>query len=208
MEWEHLRLMILNENHTKTEFKRSAVCGWAFGLGLGPRGLGGLVQPHPIMIEHMRQPNGQFKIGGFYQEGVRSQAIGPVDVAHVARRGENDHTKVGEGRLLTNPLENLESVHAGHFQIQQQERWERVLDPVEILACAGNVTDGFFTIANEIERDAGTGLLEGFSDKDDVVLPVFGYQNERLVGCCKHNKLHNAISFARGRLFMGCSAQL
>jgi len=92
------------------------------------------------------------ELDGLDQKGVCAHLIGPIDIPDLVRRGQDYDAQVVETRLLANPLQDLETVFAGHFQIQEEQTGHWIFLAIGIFALAFQVSDGFFPIGDNEER--------------------------------------------------------
>ena len=60
-------------------------------------------------------------------EGIRSEPVGLVHIAHLVRRGEHEHPKARQRGLLPDPRQHFEATHARHFKVEQDEIGQRIL---------------------------------------------------------------------------------
>ena len=68
------------------------------------------------------------KINWLHEKGIGAQLIGAVDVVNAVGSGEDDDREGCKGGLAANPLENLEAIFVGHFQVEQDQAWKRVIE--------------------------------------------------------------------------------
>jgi len=85
-----------------------------------------LVNQGPVFIEG----------GGFLKIGVGTKAIGFVDISLQAGPTEENFWDPAIFRMLREPSQNIEAVHAGHFQIGDDKFREGMGRPIGELALA------------------------------------------------------------------------
>src|SRR5437660_12891333 len=83
--------------------------------------------------------------------------------------------------LLADPSENVEAILARHFQVEQQESRQGIIDRIGESAFSFQVGDCFLTIADDLKAIENIGPREGRAYEQDVVVRVLGEQNDRFV---------------------------
>ena len=73
---------------------------------------------------------------------------------------EHDYGKAANAFLLAYPGENLETVHARHLQVQEDQNGQRVLSTIGVLTFAAEVGDSLFAAANGLDRVAKRSPVE------------------------------------------------
>jgi hypothetical protein len=145
------------------------------GIGPGRKEEGGRkigIQPIGNKLSH--QINQFLVLEGLYQIGVCSQIVSAVDLGGLAGRTECDDEEAPESRLVANPLKSLESIHPGHFQIQQYEGGDGILAAVQF---GFKIANQFLAVANNVDFHMWRGGLEGALQKENIVDVVLSDQD-------------------------------
>jgi hypothetical protein len=60
------------------------------------------------------------------------------------RRGKDDHTESKKAGVLPDPFQNLETIHAWHLKVEQQQRGQRESGPVMIPRSVTDIAESVF----------------------------------------------------------------
>src|SRR2546422_82484 len=80
---------------------------------------------------------------------------------------------------VANPLQDLETVLAGHLEVEEHQIRERVLHTVAERPFALEVRYGFFSIPDELKAARYFCLGKRFANEDNIVVVVFSYEDYR-----------------------------
>ena len=99
--------------------------------------------------------------------------------------------------MLSYPGQEVEAIDTRHFEVEQDKRGQWVFGAIGVSAFADEIGDGVLAGTNSMDGVGDAGFLESALDEEDVVGPVFNYQND---GCVGHRlgRLW-AFSFAAAR---------
>ena len=131
-----------------------------------------IIQHKPISLKRLAGFDEILKIDRLDQERIGAQLVGLVDIADLVRGSEDYNAKVAEGRVLTNPSQHLESIHARHLQIEQYQFREWVFRAVAEFAFACEIKDGLFAVAYDFEAAIHTGTFKCLAHEEDVVFAI------------------------------------
>ena len=73
---------------------------------------------------------------------------------------------MGQLRLGSQPFQHSETVHAGHFEVQQ--------DQVRRGVGFQQILDGLFTIEHMVDRRNKSGFGKGLAQQEDIIPAVVG----------------------------------
>jgi hypothetical protein len=167
----------------------------------GARILRGFGNPEPITAEGLTDLDKLLEGVGFREEGIGPKYIGPVDVLRSARTREHDYPQTLKGRLVSNPFQNPEAIHARHLEVEHDKRGERKFGAVRIATEAAQVFDGLLPGSYYVERVGNIGLSEDVPKQKRVILGILDEQKERFIGHSNEN--NPAKSAVRGVVAIG-----
>jgi len=134
---------------------------------------GTFVRAQPVLGEDVGHGDGVFEIQGLDEEGVGAEGVGTVDVADGVGGGENHDAQGFERGLYFEPAKNFESVEARHFEVEEKQVREWEFGAIGIFSSAEEIADGLVAVADDENGVGNVRYLEGFSDKQDIVFPIF-----------------------------------
>ena len=79
------------------------------------------------------------------------------------------------GRILVQPLQELEAIDARHFQIQQNDVGQRMRDTVAVFVFAQQIIDGLLAVIDHLDP-ALVRALESLPHEQFIVLVVIHQQ--------------------------------
>ena len=121
------------------------------------------------------------KVQGLAKKRIRAELVSAIDILHALGGRKHDHQHPTKAGLTANPLQNFKSIFARHFEIEEQESWERILRPVGKLAVAVEVGNDFVAMADQLQGALIADILESATEHEDVILTVVGEKNYWLV---------------------------
>ncbi len=148
-------------------------------------GLGCSAQVQPELLQDLRERNEVREIVGFHQKRIGTQTICVVDVLHLLRRRQDDDAQRGKPGMRTQPAEDFEAVETGKFQVQQQEIRQGVFDAIGIYSVTLQIQHHFRTGGDDEKWVADSGFRKSAFQKQDIVLFIFGNQNN---GAIRHDR--------------------
>ena len=80
--------------------------------------------------------------------------------------------------MRANPAEDLVAVHAGEFEIEQDEVGKRELVAVAVFFDAEKVSDGFLAVGDNVQGEIEVCGGQSAANKDDIILAIFNQQND------------------------------
>jgi hypothetical protein len=69
-------------------------------------------------------------------------------------------------------LENFETVHFRHFEIEEDESRKRVFVAIKVAALPAEIGNSLLAVRNDLDWIGDKGPLKGPADEEDVVLQV------------------------------------
>jgi hypothetical protein len=103
----------------------------------------------------------------------------------IVRGRKHDDGQATEGRLRSQPFQNLETGDLGHLEVEQRERRQRVFDPIREMSGTGQVIDRLLAIAGHKEGILDFGSLEGPLQEENIVLIILRQEDpQRLIHAC------------------------
>jgi hypothetical protein len=75
--------------------------------------------------------------------------------------------------LLSNPGEHFKAVHPRKFEVQQDQRRQRIFVAARIFSFSAEISDGLFAIANNFDWIRKRGFVKSFPHQEDVILSIF-----------------------------------
>ena len=120
------------------------------------------------------------------------------------RAAEHDYGKVIKFGAMLQPLENIEPVQSGHFQIEQKQTGEGVPLAICIRVLAGEVIYGFLAVAGYEEWIWEGSSPESQAHKQYIVRLVLGQENETQVSRCRQ---YQNVGLSAKNLFLGAAKQ-
>ena len=112
----------------------------------------------------------------FAEKGVRPQIISSSDLLDFVMLGDNHHEELLERRLILDPFQDVEAAHSGQFQIEHYDVWQGMLFAVGIRGFALQISDRFFSIADE---DDGVGQARKAQGPSKQVFVIGGVIDEQ-----------------------------
>jgi hypothetical protein len=128
--------------------------------------------PEPVTLQKFGQFGVIFEVEWFDEEGIGAEFVGAIYVGNQIGGSENYDRDGADAGLLTDPGENVIAVGAGHFEVEEDEIRKGMLGAVGVSAIAAQILDGCLTASDYMELVGHGGVLEGPSDKDDVIFEV------------------------------------
>ena len=127
------------------------------------------------------------KVERLAEKRIGPELVSAVDIFHPLGGRKHDHQHPAKAGLAANPVQNLKSILARHFEIEQQKSWEWILRPVRKFAGAAEVSNYFVAMADQLQGALIADVLESTTEHEDVILTVVGEKNYWLVafGHCK-----------------------
>jgi len=117
-------------------------------------------EPFLKFMHHVLKFLGAERLG---QKGTRSKGIGTLGQFDFTAGGENDHRDAVVGRMILQPLKDIESIHARHPQIKQHQDWSRRLGsagkPFLTLEIGDQLLAGMQGGGGKLRADSGQQLL-------------------------------------------------
>ena len=148
--------------------------------GDGTKGRTAFVQNEPVIEERLDHVLEFRKIYRLCEKGGGAELVGFADIAQVIAGAENHGAKLGQSRLGTNPTQDLEPIHARHFQVEEQEVGQRKLTALMKLAFTGEIVDSFFAIPHVLYCPCVPKVLKGAAQEEEVAMIILGDQNDWL----------------------------
>jgi hypothetical protein len=144
----------------------------------------------PIGLEGLSDFDVVLKIGRLDHERIGSELIRLVDVSDVIGGGEDYHAQRVEARLMADPAEDFEAVHAWHFEIQQEKvrQWIFVADCVATPAL--EIVENFVATFDSVDGIGDVSSFKGLADDQDV---VFGIISDEDNGWFRHNNVAESL---------------
>jgi hypothetical protein len=121
------------------------------------------------------------KVEWLAEKRIGAELVSAVDILHALGGRKHDHQHPAKAGLAANPFQNFKSIFARHFEVEEQESWERILRPVGKFAGAAEVSNDFVAMADQLQRALIADVLEGATEHEDVILTVVGEKNYWLV---------------------------
>ena len=121
------------------------------------------------------------KVEGLAEKRIGTELVSAVDILHALGGRKHDHQHPSKAGLAANPLENLESIFARHFEIEKQESWKWILRAIGKFSVAVEVSNDLIAVADQLQGALIADVLEGATEHEDVILAVVGEKNYWLV---------------------------
>lgn len=120
------------------------------------------------------------EVAGFRDIGVGTEFEGAVNVDAEGRAAEDHGRDDAVLRIFLHPAEDIEAIDPGHCYIQKQNRGERILQSISVLAAALQVADDFLAIRNNARRCFQREIAKGAFEKERVALVVLGDEDVQI----------------------------
>jgi hypothetical protein len=121
------------------------------------------------------------KVERLAEKRIGAELVSAVDILHALGGRKHDHQHPAKAGLVANPLENLKSIFARHFEIEEQESWERILRAIGKFAGTAEVGNYFVAMADQLQGALIADVLESTTEHEDIILTVIGEKNYWLV---------------------------
>jgi hypothetical protein len=128
----------------------------------------------PVIVKESAYFDEILEIHRLDEKRVSAERVSLVDVANILGGSKDDDAQSFQAGLLTNPAQDLETVCAGHFEVQKQQGRQRVFVPVGECPFAIEVSDHLLTAANDLDWIRNARLFKGMSYEENVVFSIFG----------------------------------
>jgi hypothetical protein len=111
-------------------------------------------------------------VAGFAEEIFCAQTVGFFFGFLRIFAGEHDDGDGGEFGALLQPGEDVEAVHAGHDEIEEDYFGERILVAINVNAGAHDVGDKFAAVRNGMDVAGETGFAQGADEQHDIFFRI------------------------------------
>jgi hypothetical protein len=116
--------------------------------------------------------------GGFDAVIVGAQAFGFRDVRIKIGTAEHDDCQIIELGFLIQPIENVETVHPRHLDIEEQQAGKWIEGAIGVRAITAQVLYSLPAILGNEEGICQAGLFEAAPQEKYIVLIVLGEEND------------------------------
>src|SRR5438128_1862861 len=100
-----------------------------------------------------------------------------VDIFRLFRGTKHHYRQPFEFRSALEPIQDVESVHARHFQIQQQKPWHRISPAIPKRRFASQVIHRLLAVSHEMQRNRDADFGKSALQEKSVRRIVLRYQN-------------------------------
>lgn len=135
------------------------------------------IQREPEVSDGSDQIFGALVIEGLVDERICAESIGATDVGDLIGDGQNQHRQAGEFRMSADPAQDFESIFVGHFEIEENQRRERMQNPVGVLALAAKVGEGLVAVGDDMNGAEDAGELESTLEEQEFIIVVLSNQD-------------------------------
>jgi len=91
-----------------------------------------------------------FEPGGLDEVPHGTQSARALDIHRLIRATKDNHGESSENGMVAEPFEHFETIHAGHFQIQQKKSWEWIGKTVLERGITAQIVKDLFAVVNKI----------------------------------------------------------
>src|SRR5207249_4077900 len=109
---------------------------------------------------------------------IGSQIVGAIDVLLQIGCREDHNQQAFDVRVRAGPLKDLETIGAGHLQIEQEQIRQWIFIPVSINPVSAQIINGLAAVLHDLEGLAQTRLLKSPLNEEHVVGVILGQKNE------------------------------
>lgn len=137
----------------------------------------GLLGEQPILEDNVKDFDEMIEVVGLFEIGIRAEPISFGDVLIQARTAQHNSAETGVFGLVPQPVEDFQTGHPGHFEVENQQIWERKLVSLGKLALTLEILDDFHSVSDFKNLD---GLLippQGQLKQAAIVGIVFGQED-------------------------------
>jgi len=136
----------------------------------------------PILVKLAENSVEVGEVLGLAKIAVCTQIVSSIDVDLLIRRGENDRDEPWRLRRLSNPIQNIETIEARHFEVKEDEPGQRVNRSVAETPFTPKIIDSLLPILDEVRVDSKSGFRKSTAKNDCVKLVVLNDKHDGVVG--------------------------
>src|SRR5436309_13374685 len=128
----------------------------------GKRSAGGWLGRHePNCVEALDEGYQRLKAKGFHKIRVGPDIVRAADIILQFGTGQDDDRQVAQFGVAADPLQDLKTSRARHFEVEQDERRQLVKLAVPINALAAQIGNGLLAIFDIVDRQRKVGFAHG-----------------------------------------------
>ena len=121
------------------------------------------------------------QLSRFGEIGISAEPISFFDIRFEAGAAENNCRNACESRLLPEPLEDFEAIHARHFQVQHDNIRNRVLVAVCKRTRASQILDKLLSVVGCLKIDLDAGFGDDVPQEFQIVWIILGCQDDKFL---------------------------
>lgn len=129
-------------------------------------------QPDSVQGVHELRKN-----NGFGDVQAAAELVAVLYFAGIVGCREHDNRYVPQQRVILDPFERFDTVHAGHVDVEQQEKIPDAVLPFPFAFYFFEIGQNFFAVAKALNFVVDAGTAQAFHNKLGVAVVVFGNQN-------------------------------
>jgi hypothetical protein len=137
----------------------------------------GLLREHPVIEDYIQHFDEMVEIVGLFEIGIHAQPVRLGDVLVQARAAQHHRAEPRELGLVAQPMKDFEASHPRHFQIKDEQIWQRELATVSKLAFAFQILNNFHPISDFKHSNGLPAPAQGKLKETAIVRIVFSQQS-------------------------------